>query len=334
MAKQPKDALSGKPTLGTHRREPSESADDQNENKPAGEKKEGKEQSSESPTEMRDKAQPRKPARRILEQEMSEGLTEIERSTGGLVIAGLSAGLDLGFSVFLMATLMSLNLDGLPRIFMEMMVALAYSIGFIFVVIGRSELFTEHTTLAILPVLDQRASLGELLRLWGIIYSSNLFGGILFAILAVIIGPALGVIQPSAFGEIARLLVQPVWWVILLSGLLAGWLMGLLSWLVAAARDTTSQILIIILVTATIGFLHLHHSIAGTIEVMVGVFSGEVSLAAYLHFLLWATLGNIVGGTFFVGVIKYTHVIRSDVQPAEVNIDEEKGNNEQPSTRN
>jgi formate/nitrite transporter FocA (FNT family) len=43
------------------------------------------------------------------------------------------------------------------------------SSGFLFVILGRSELFTEHTTLAVLPVLDGRASLRQLGRLWGLI---------------------------------------------------------------------------------------------------------------------------------------------------------------------
>ncbi len=65
-----------------------------------------------------------------------------------------------------------------------------YAVGFIFVVLGRSELFTEQTTLAVLPVLSRRVSPVRLLRLWGIVYSGNLLGATLFAWLITIIGPA------------------------------------------------------------------------------------------------------------------------------------------------
>ena len=126
-----------------------------------------------------------------------------------------------------------------------MLVANMYSIGFIFVVLGRSELFTEQTSLAVLPVLSGQRSIASLLRSWGIVYVSNLVGATVFAGLAVLIGPSLGVIKPHAFGEIAHHLVDHRAFAIFLSAILAGWLMGLLSWLVAAGRDTISQIVIV-----------------------------------------------------------------------------------------
>jgi formate-nitrite transporter family protein len=252
--------------------------------------------------------EPRKSGRRILEQEITEGLAEIQRNTSGLLISGFSAGLDLGFSVLLMAVVFTQTGKVFPKPVVEFLVAGAYSIGYIFVILGRSELFTEHTTLAVLPVINGRASLRELARLWGPIYVSNLAGGVIFAGLIVIVGPGLGVIDPQALGSIA-------------SGL-AGWLMGLLSWLVTASRDTISQIVIILLMTGTIGFIHLHHSIAGSVEVLVGLLAGQgVTLADFGHFLLWATLGNSIGGVVFVAWLKYGQVIRSAAEPEKIELD-------------
>ena len=91
--------------------------------------------------------------------------------------------------------------------------------------------------------------------------------------------------------------------------MLAGWLMGLLSWLVAAGRDTISQIVLVWLIadgdrlTPTCTTWS-----SGTVEVLAGVFAGQgVDAADYGHFLLWTTLGNVVGGSFFVALIKYSH---------------------------
>lgn len=176
-------------------------------------------------------------------------------------------------------------------------------------ILGRSELFTEHTTLAVLPVLDGRATVVSLLRLWGIVYAANLLGGAIFASVAVVVGPALGVVTPTAFGDLAHGLVRHPWWVIVLSGTLAGWLMGLLSWLVTAGRDTISQVLLVWLVTTAIGLAGLHHSIMGSVEVLAAVFASQgVSPREYGHFLLWTTLGNAVGGVFFVALVKYSYV--------------------------
>ncbi len=268
-----------------------------------------------------DTLEPRKSARRILEQEIAEGLTEIQRTTTGLLMAGFSAGLDLGFSVLVMAVVLTQTESAFPKAVVEFIMAGAYTVGYIFVILGRSELFTEHTTLAVLPVLNRRAGLGELARVWGLIYVSNLAGGVIFAGLIRVIGENLGVVSAQALGQIASGLVNHSGWVILLSGILAGWLMGLLSWLVTASRDTIGQVVIILIVTGTIGLIHLHHSIAGSVEVLAGLFAGQgITLADFGRFLLWATLGNSIGGVVFVAVLKYGPVMRSAAEPETVEL--------------
>lgn len=259
-----------------------------------------------------DNLKPRKPARRILEHEIAEGLGEIRRSSLGLFISGLSAGLDVSFSLMLMAVMFTITNNQLPQPIVRLLIANMYAVGFIFVMMGRSELFTEHTALATLPVLNGNATVSGLARLWGIVYVANLLGTLIFALLITIIGPNLGVIEPQAFGEIAHHVVDHSWWTILLSAVLAGWMMGLLSWLVAAGRDTISQIVLVWLVTTAIGLGRLHHSIVGSVEVLAGHFAGQgITWFDYGHFLLWTTLGNAFGGIVFVALIKYTHVVRS-----------------------
>jgi len=210
-----------------------------------------------------------------------------------------------------MAAFLSLTAGGFGDLVTELLLASAYSIGFMFVILGRSELFTEHTTLAIMPVLAGKVSVRQLGRLWGLVYAGNIAGGITFTLLAVVLLPGLGVVDPAAFGTIAHKLVShpPVW--LLVAGIFAGWLMGLLAWLLTAAQDTLSRLAIIWLVTATIGILHLPHSIAGNVEVLFGLLTTtSVTLQDYLVFLSLATIGNAIGGTFFVGLLKYGHVVR------------------------
>ncbi|MDX1623495.1 MAG: formate/nitrite transporter family protein [Gemmatimonadota bacterium] len=245
----------------------------------------------------------------ILEQEIRLGLRELKRPSAGLFTSGLSAGLDLGFSVLLMGVMMTLVEGQLSPPISELLIANMYAVGFVFVILGRSELFTEHTTLAVLPVLDGRATVGSLSRLWALVYVSNLIGAAAFAAITAVVAPALGVADPDAFVKIAGSLLGHSWWVVLASAVLAGWLMGLMSWLVSAGRDTISQIFFVWLIATAIGFAGLHHSIAGTVEVLAGVFSGPgVTLGDFWHFLLWTTVGNAIGGVFFVALIKYGHV--------------------------
>jgi formate/nitrite transporter FocA (FNT family) len=158
----------------------------------------------------------------------------------------------------------------------------------------------------VLPTLGGRSSVAKLLRLWVVVWVANVVGAAAFAGLATLIGPMLGAIDPAAFGTIAHRMTDHPAQAIFLSGLLAGWLMGLLSWLVAAGRDTISQVVLVWLVTTSIGFAGLHHAILGAVEVFAGAFAGQgVGPGDVGKFLLWATLGNILGGVVFVAILKY-----------------------------
>lgn len=248
----------------------------------------------------------------ILAAEIETGLTELERPSRGLFLSGLSAGLDVSFSLLMMAIMITLTTGRLPEPVSEILVANMYAVGFLFVVMGRSELFTEHTTLAVLPVLDGRASLRQLGRLWGLIYVSNLTGAAIFAAITAVVAPALGIVQPFALGKIAHGLTDHPAWVVLAGAVLAGWLMGLVSWLVTASRDTIGQIFLVWLVTASIGFAHLTHCVVGTTEVLAGVFARQgVTVMDFFRFLSLTTLGNVIGSVVFVALIKYGHAKRA-----------------------
>jgi formate/nitrite transporter FocA (FNT family) len=264
---------------------------------------------------------PQKSQQLILKHTEEAALTELNRSPLGLMLSGLSGGLDIGFSVLMMSVVLTLFKGVFPAAVVQFFVATMYPLGFMFVVLGRSELFTEHTTLAVLPVLQGLAPIKRLLRLWGIIYFSNIVGGLIFSLILCYFGNTLHFIQSWALAEISIDLVAHTWMGILLSAALAGWLMGLLAWLVAAARETISQIVIIYIITTCIGLAGLAHSIVGNIEASVGLINGDISFLQYLNFLLPVTLGNIIGGVFFVAVLKYSHTTLSGKE-TEVNIED------------
>lgn len=251
------------------------------------------------------------PTRDVLDTLIEDGLHEIHRERSGLLLSGFSAGLDIGFGPLLMAVVLTLSEGSFGDLTTELVVASMYAVGFLFVILGRSELFTEHTTLAVIPVLDRKASIGELTRLWGLVYLGNIIGGLVFTLLAVALMPGLGVVSPEAFETIAlKLVTHDLHW-LFVAGVFAGWLMGLLAWLITAAQGTLARVALIWIVTATIGLLHLPHSIAGNVEVLFGVFvSPAITPLEYLAFLVLATAGNACGGAVFVAVLKYGHVVR------------------------
>lgn len=245
----------------------------------------------------------------VLEQHVRQAAEELERPAAGLFLSSLSAGLDIGFGPLLMAVIASSMSTILPRPVIELLMALGYTIGFVLVVIGRSALFTEQTTSAVLPVLAKRSTIASIFRLWSIVLIGNLIGGTLIAAFIGIVAPRLGIVAPAELAAIAHKLLAHEWWLMLLSAVAAGWLMGLLAWLVIASRDTISQITIVVATTFIIGIAGLHHSIAGSIEILMAIFAGEQSsIAPYGVFLLWTVVGNALGGVVFVALLKFGHV--------------------------
>lgn len=242
----------------------------------------------------------------IFEQEVGQAKRELERPARGLIMSGLLAGLGIGTSVLLVAIVHSFPDESLSEPARQLLAANAYAVGFVIVIMGSTDLFTEYTTIAILPVLTRDAPLRYLARLWGLIYGANIVGGAIFALTVATLAPALGVAQESAFEEAAIRLLSSSGTVMLLSGIMAGWLMGFLSWLLIAGRETVSQILFVWIIAATIGAAQLHHSIVGAIEVIAGaIVSVDIGATDILRFFVVVTAGNIIGSTIFALLIRY-----------------------------
>lgn len=252
------------------------------------------------------------PYEEILTTQIQKGLREIERPIDGLFLSSLSAGLDMGFGPLAMVILLSLAGGVFGPGVIELLLANLYTIGFIFIILGRSELFTEHTATAVFPVLDRQASLAALGRLWAVVFVGNVLGAAIFAGAIVVVTPT-GLIESQAFQEIAIHYTRRDAVALLVGAVLAGWLMGLISWLVAAAQDTLGRVFFVWLGTAVIGFAQFPHCIAGTVEVLMGTFaSPSISVLDYGQFLLLATVGNMVGGTVFIALLRYGHVAAGD----------------------
>src|SRR3954470_16339326 len=110
-----------------------------------------------------------------------EGEDELERNTSALAWSGLAAGMSMGFSFAAEAMLRAALPDAPWR---PLVAKLGYSIGFLIVVLGRQQLFTENTLTVILPVLRRRDSLmlKNVARLWVTVLAANLVGAFLFAL--------------------------------------------------------------------------------------------------------------------------------------------------------
>jgi magnesium-transporting ATPase (P-type)/formate/nitrite transporter FocA (FNT family) len=244
---------------------------------------------------------------KIFARETAQAIEELRRPAAGLFISGLMAGSCIALSVLLIGVFLTLTGDNVHQLVRPALMANAYAAGFIVVILARMDLFTHYSTITIFPVLTHQARLRSMARLWVIVYIANLLGGAAFAVLPASIGPLLEIIRPEVFVDIAIELVEHPWYVILGSAFLTGWLMGLLAWLLIEAREIISKVFFIWLIAGVIGFAHLHHSIVGALEIMLGMIGSDAVFISHLgYFLLWTTMGNIGGGLFFAVLIRFS----------------------------
>ncbi|WP_026934371.1 formate/nitrite transporter family protein [Christiangramia echinicola] len=242
----------------------------------------------------------------ILREQIIEGCETYDRSKSSILLSSFTAGLEIGFSFLMICSVFGFFQGKVAEETIFKLIALVYPIGFILVVLGQSILFTEQTSLLTLPVLSNKRSVFSLFKIWGVVILGNLVGGILIALTLSWIGPNLGLFDAQVIAKIGEHFADYDLPTILVSAMLAGWLMGLLSWLVTSSKETTSEILIIYIITAVMGFTGLHHSIIGNIEIFAGMLvSPHIDFLVYLKTLITALIGNALGATIFVALLKY-----------------------------
>lgn len=263
----------------------------------------------------------------ILVEQVIHAKETFDRSLGSLFTSAFTAGLEIGISFFMILAAFALLSGLLPSEYVIVLSSLLYPIGFIIVVIGQSLLFTEQTSLLSLPVLNKIEPLSKLLRLWGIVIAGNIIGGCIFAALMIGLGIKMQLFSAADVDTYAHHVLDYEWWIIFGSSILAGWMMGVAAWLVTSARDTLSRIVLVTLITGSIGFLGLHHSIVGNIEVFAAlIYGSSVSLLSYLTFLLVVLVGNTVGGVVFVAVLK-NRTFLFEIEKVKEQAADEKSNN-------
>lgn len=237
-----------------------------------------------------------------------EGESELARSSSALAWSGLAAGLSMGFSLVAQGLLQAHLPDAFWR---PLVVKLGYSVGFLIVILGRQQLFTENTLTPILVLLARpRGSvLLNVLRLWSVVLATNLLGALFFA---VAIGHSEVFAPPvrQAFLEIGRESLAGGFWTVLLRGIFAGWLIALMVWLLPAAE--TARVSIITLLTFLVGLGGLAHIIAGSVEALYVVVTGQAAWADYLHFMLPTLLGNVLGGVALVAALNHAQVVSGE----------------------
>ena len=241
----------------------------------------------------------------IFEAIRREGEHELERPASSLAWSGLAAGLSMGFSMVAQALFANYlpDADWTPLI-----TKFGYSIGFLIVILGRQQLFTENTLTPVLQLLERQSStvLRKVARLWGIVLIANVVGTFLFAFAI----SSLSIFEPETyeqFNKIARGVVSSGFSVTFFRGIFAGWLIALIIWLLPFAEQ--ARIWIIILITYLIGLGEFSHIIAGSVDGFYGVLAQQVTVWGFsFKFFLPTLLGNIIGGVALVAAVNYAQI--------------------------
>lgn len=235
------------------------------------------------------------------------GEEEMRRPAGSLFWSGLAAGVAIFASVIAEG---ALHLKLPPMAAREAIADLGYPLGFIIVILGRMQLFTEQTIVSVLPLArEPTADNGvRLLRLWGIVFFANLIGAGVVASVAALGGIASPELT-AAMIDISRGLLEDSAWETFLQGIPAGFLIASISWLLASARG--DHFLIIFVITYVIALGDFSHVVAGGAEAFLLAAAGEASPAwAFSGFILPALAGNILGGTGLFALFAYAQVRR------------------------
>ncbi len=250
----------------------------------------------------------RRSAREIFEKVEESAADELRRSSRALAFSGVAGGMGMGLTGLAVAAVQNVIGNGPWQEFVSLMF---YPLGFMAVIIGRAQLFTENTLFPVALILSERKHVVNTLRLWTVVFLSNVAGAMLFALVTMKTGAlpyemgtklaALG--MRSVGGDAAH-----IFW----SGVIGGWIIALMAWTVTASHWTIGQIAVTWMLTSVVGLGHFAHCIATSGEILSAVFTGQVAFASYGHWLLFATLGNVLGGVTFVTLLNFGQVKPED----------------------
>lgn len=241
----------------------------------------------------------------VYEAIRQEAEVELNRPNAALFWSGLAAGLSIGFS-FIAQALLQTSLPDTD--WQELVSKLGYSVGFVIVILGRQQLFTENTLTPVLQVLKKKnlRSVKDTLRLWGVVLAANMLGTLAFAT-TLATTDVVDASNLAAFRTIALHALHGDFWNTLLRAVFAGWLIALMVWLLPVADS--SRLVVIVIITYLVSIAGFPHIIAGSNEVFYALLTDLVSADdAIVQFFIPTLIGNTIGGVSLVSAINYAQL--------------------------
>ncbi|SLN33924.1 Inner membrane protein YfdC [Roseivivax jejudonensis] len=244
-----------------------------------------------------------------------EGREELKRPLGSLWWSGIAAGIGIAASVLAEGILHVTFADHPYQGPIENM---GYTVGFILVILGRMQLFTENTITVVLPALkDKSLSLVYCAaRLWAVVFAANLLGTFFVAFLSV----HGGTVVPEyveGMKQVSEHFVEYSAWEALKYGIPAGFFIAAIVWMLPSSEGF--EIFVIFLFTYLIAMGEFTHVVAGSNEAFLLWLSGDISAAkTWLGLILPSFIGNVLGGTGLFALLAYGQV-KAEIDPAVIN---------------
>ena len=224
---------------------------------------------------------------------------EMDTGTRELFFSALAGGFAITITFLVYASLTA-KTDGHP-----VLSALLYPLGFVYIILGGYQLYTENTLPPVALVLERLASFPALLRTWTLVALGNFAGGALGA-LALAYG---GVFEPSTAAaaiELSEKGLHTDWWALFVKGGFAGLVVAGVVWLDYASRDTITRFVLVYVAFLVIPIADLFHVVVSFTELAFLFYLGEAALLPGLvGFVLPVLLGNTLGGVLLVTVVNY-----------------------------
>ncbi|MFC6784580.1 formate/nitrite transporter family protein [Halobaculum halobium] len=235
---------------------------------------------------------------------------EITSGTRELFFAALAGGFAITITLLVYASMY-------PQTDSSVVAAMLYPIGFIYIIIGGYQLYTENTLPPVALTLERLASVPSLLRHWTIVALGNFTGG---AIGAIVLAYG-GVFSPEAAAVAADLAATGVYettrWELFFKGAFAGLIVAGVVWMNFAAQDTISRLVVVYLAFLTIPLGNLYHSVVSFTEAVYLMLVGDLGfLLAMTDFVIPVLVGNTVGGVLLVTIVNYYQTTEQRLETA------------------
>jgi formate/nitrite transporter FocA (FNT family) len=257
-------------------------------------------------------------AQDIFEQVANNARQELGRSSVSLAISGLAGGVFMGLSAMGNAIAIALltSAGNAPTPATLFIAKMFYPLGFIVVILGRSQLFTENTLYPVALVLAEKSHFWNTIRLWAVVLPFNVLGALAFAALATLTH-ALSPAVVQSLGQLGLDAVHHPAATIFWSGVMGGWIIATVAWLVSGSHSITGSVMIIWMLAFVVGLGNFAHCIAASGEVFAAILSGRAGWMAFPTWFLPAVAGNICGGVGMVTLLEYGQVIVGNDADAE-----------------